>query len=479
MTTRDRKLIQIQSRFPQNSRPGNKARPDRGKWYGSLSNNITQLPRANVLSRNLSVPAMTASKAFTSHSNWDFSTARTNDLTHGLHPYPAKMVPHIARELIRRYSNPGSLVYDPFCGSGTTLVEASLARRRGLGIDLNPLAILLTRVKTTPLNPDSLRLEWGSFRRALRRSTTRSRVRRAFEPPARLLNLKYWYRPYVMRDLGFVRALIEDYYPATDDPIRNFLRVVLARTAREVSNQRRKEFKRWRIPEPHLRRFRPKPLQAFVDHVEAAIPKMGEYYAATSGRAACTALRTDARTYRTPQRAGLIVTSPPYGDSGTTVAYGQFSSFAMEWLGLYDIKPRHLDVEPLGPAIDRDDCLDLSNRFARIYRRIKRLDGQRAHFVLQFFQGMTDALIRMRESLESSGHCCMVVGNRTVRGIGVPTDAILCELAESVGFELEEIISRRVRNKVMPYATKPLNSLQTGSVQSTLRRESVIVFQAL
>ena len=389
------------------------------------------------------------------------------------------MVPSIARELIACYSAPGDLVYDPFCGSGTTLVEASLTQRRSSGIDLNPLAVLLSRVKTSPLDPSSIRSDWVLLRSELLRSTASTRWKRAKNPAGRFLDLNYWYKPYVIRDLGFIRVLIDDRFPDAKDRIGNFMRVALARTAREVSNQRKKEFKRWRLSTARLRQYRPRPVQVFIEHVEIARQRMETYYSATRGRVDCKVARKDARTFKLQRRASLVVTSPPYGDSGTTVAYGQFSSFAMEWLGLYQIKPRRLDVEPTGSVIGRGDCLDLSRRFARSYRRVKRLDADRAHLVLQFFQGMSDSLDRMRESLKPSAYCCIVVGNRKVRGIDMPTDAILCELAEAVGLELKEVFGRRVHNKIMPYATKPLNSTGWGPVQSTLRRESILVFRAI
>src|SRR5205823_6520130 len=136
------------------------------------------------------------------------------------------------------------VVYDPFCGSGTTLVEASLARRRSWGIDLNPLAVMLSKVKTSPLDPDFLCSEWEPLRKELLRSTITSRRRLARVPHGRFIDLSYWYKPYVVRDLGFIRNLVEDRFSSSKDSVGNFMRVGFARTAREVSNQRKKEFKR-------------------------------------------------------------------------------------------------------------------------------------------------------------------------------------------------------------------------------------------
>ena len=77
-------------------------------------------------------------------------------LTHNFHPYPAKFVPQIPRILIEALTDVGDTVLDPFCGSGTSLVEASILQRYSVGFDLNPIAGLISRVKTTVLSEAQL-----------------------------------------------------------------------------------------------------------------------------------------------------------------------------------------------------------------------------------------------------------------------------------------------------------------------------------
>ncbi|MCY3794902.1 MAG: DNA methyltransferase, partial [Gammaproteobacteria bacterium] len=83
---------------------------------------------------------------------WDFATAKTGYLTHNLHPYPAKFIPQIPNALIQELSAVGDTVADTFCGSGTTLLEAVLLKRHAVGIDANPLATLISKAKTTPID---------------------------------------------------------------------------------------------------------------------------------------------------------------------------------------------------------------------------------------------------------------------------------------------------------------------------------------
>ncbi|MDD9797538.1 MAG: DNA methyltransferase, partial [Alphaproteobacteria bacterium] len=90
---------------------------------------------------------------------WSFSDKKRADtgyLTHDFHRYPAKFIPQIAGRLIETYSNQGDIVMDPFAGCGTTLVESKLNGRKSSGLDINPVATMITKAKTTPIHPDKL-----------------------------------------------------------------------------------------------------------------------------------------------------------------------------------------------------------------------------------------------------------------------------------------------------------------------------------
>ncbi|MCS7028504.1 MAG: site-specific DNA-methyltransferase, partial [Bacteroidia bacterium] len=72
--------------------------------------------------------------------------------SHGIHKYPAKFFPELPRWLIQKYSKSGDWVLDPFMGSATTNIECLLNSRNSVGIDIDPFARFLAKVKTTPLN---------------------------------------------------------------------------------------------------------------------------------------------------------------------------------------------------------------------------------------------------------------------------------------------------------------------------------------
>ncbi|MDF2770112.1 MAG: methylase protein, partial [Nitrososphaeraceae archaeon] len=91
--------------------------------------------------------------------SWSFreiDRSETSYLTHNYHRYPAKFIPQLAARLIKENSQVEELVCDPFMGSGTTLVESIVNGRRTYGTDINPVAVLITKAKTTPINPQYL-----------------------------------------------------------------------------------------------------------------------------------------------------------------------------------------------------------------------------------------------------------------------------------------------------------------------------------
>jgi DNA modification methylase len=91
------------------------------------------------------------------------SAKHVNGFTHNFYRYPACMSPELVREIINQFSESGDIVFDPFMGGGTTIVEALASGRRAIGIDINSLAVFITEVKTTPLSPrdENLIYKWA------------------------------------------------------------------------------------------------------------------------------------------------------------------------------------------------------------------------------------------------------------------------------------------------------------------------------
>jgi hypothetical protein len=139
---------------------------------------------------------------------WDVDPGLARALTHGFHPYAGRMHPSIARGAIARWSRPGDLVVDPFCGSGTVLVEAMGGGRPAIGVDASPLGIAIAETRTTLLGEagraqliaEAARIadEAGENARRRRRPEIPGWARREFER----------FFPHVAFELFGLRALV-------------------------------------------------------------------------------------------------------------------------------------------------------------------------------------------------------------------------------------------------------------------------------
>jgi len=206
-------------------------------------------------------------------STWDYRGESTKSYTQGFHSYPAMMIPQVARRLIEEYSKGGDILLDPFCGSGSVLVEAKLTKRCSWGIDLNPLAVLIARVKTTAINPSILYKEYHSLIEQIRKM----RNNEAHTPE--FFNLHFWFKEHVIKGLARIKTAI-DYIEKTE--IREFFQVTFSEVVRLSSNSRIGEFKLYRYPESKLKDHNPDPLRLFMEKVETNIVGMENFYKACS-----------------------------------------------------------------------------------------------------------------------------------------------------------------------------------------------------
>jgi DNA modification methylase len=88
--------------------------------------------------------------------NLDFHNYSSSYASHNFHSFPAKFPPQLPLQFIIDLTEPNDVILDPMVGSGTTVLEAFLTGRKGIGFDIDPLAIMISKVKTTPLKPEEL-----------------------------------------------------------------------------------------------------------------------------------------------------------------------------------------------------------------------------------------------------------------------------------------------------------------------------------
>ena len=256
--------------------------------------------------------------------SWDYKGEFTKTYTHGFHSYPAMMIPQVARRLILEYSNEGDSLLDPFCGSGSVLVEAKLNKRNSFGIDLNPLAILIARVKTRPVEPKLLTEQLRNIIEDLNKLQAEQ-----IQLP-NFYNIHFWFKERVIFELAKLKRIISNIEAIE---VREFFQVVFSEVVRLSSNSRSSEFKLYRYSYERLQNHQPDPIKLFKNKVMVNIAGMEKYYSeACNPYWAYPIIGDTTRLTQTiHDPIDIVVTSPPYGDSRTTVAYGQFSRLSSQW----------------------------------------------------------------------------------------------------------------------------------------------------
>lgn len=406
--------------------------------------------------------------------DWTFNGHPTRELTHCYHDYPARMIPQVARKLLALYAPAAGLLFDPYCGTGTALVEGMLKGLHVSGTDLNPLARLIASAKTaTPAEREigrraSALVEFLSSRDAtpIPAASHLAGVRR----------LDFWFKPEVVEKLSRLKAFVDG---IEDDGARLFFQVAFSETARESSNTRNGEFKLYRYEAERLEKFSPDVYGLMLAKVERNRLGLADFAAALRR----LRRRPSARVYdfdtvgRVPDAAlapasvDIVITSPPYGDSHTTVAYGQYSRLSAAWLGLRE--PGGVDRRLMGgrPAksIPVYGCAVLDEALAGVAGR----DAARAREVASFYSDLRSSVGNVARLLRPGGHACYVVGNRKVKGVVLPTHAAVRSFFEEVGFTHVETFRRNIPNKRMPLRNSPTNV--AGSADDTMTTEHIVV----
>lgn len=168
----------------------------------------------------------------------------------------------------------------------------------------------------------------------------------------------------------------------------------------------------------------------------------------------------------------MVITSPPYGDSRTTVAYGQFSRWANEWFSFENA--HNLDSLLLGGSREHSrrfatECIDNE------LRRIEETDPKRYWEVIAFLNDYWFSIRHVAKTVRNGGVVCYVVGNRTVKGVQIPLDYFTAETFERCGLHHVVTLVRGIPNKRMPSMTSPTNV--SGAKVDTMSNEYIVILR--
>nr|WP_314699002.1 DNA methyltransferase [uncultured Prevotella sp.] len=403
---------------------------------------------------------------------WSFKEANTKEFTHCYHTYPAMMIPQIARTLIEEYKPKGrlDLILDPYMGSGTTLVEASLAGINSIGTDLNPLARLMGKVKTTLYNNESILKQFREIQAELIFYTKDKVKEHNFD---RISNYSFWYNEDTLLKLSYLSQLIKK---LKDE---DFFNVILSEVVREVSFTRNGEFKRYRMNEASIAKFNPDTFTLFEKKALRNIEGLKAYTSEAKHNVNASIYNFNTM-YGIPTDiikdgdVDMVVTSPPYGDSRTTVAYGQFSRWANEWFNFDNAK--NLDNLLMGGKKATEEIFK-TDSIRDVLDEIDSLEHKRYLEVVSFLNDYYQSIENVAKSVRSGGIVCYVVGDRRVKGVQIPLDYFTAEMFEKFGFKHKISIVRKIPNKRMPSLTSPTN--KTGAKVSTMSHEYIVILNKL
>lgn len=396
------------------------------------------------------------------YSQYDFKKVRASVGRNAIHDYPAMLHSNVVDSLIKEFCPQDGIIYDPFCGSGTTIIQSLLNGHKVYGTDINPLALLIAKVRSTNINID--------FIKKLLIELEDQFPTLNYDIP-HIKNISFWFKENVIKDLGKIRYFISI---ISNDDIRDFFLVSFSSIVRTVSNTRNNEFKRYRMPKEKLDDYNPDVLRIFKETINCYASIIKEN--GLLNKDYNLFLADTRKPLPFTENIDLVVTSPPYGDSQTTVAYGQFSSFALDWIrnlnpfGNADIS---LDRICLGGKIKKDEYLEISGILNDTLRLIYKKDLKRAHEVKSFFYDLFLSCKNIVNNLNNTAAICFVVGNRNVKGIQIPMDLIIVDFFESLGLHHFESRTREISNKRMPSLNSPTNIV--GKKSPTMREEYVVI----
>ena len=404
--------------------------------------------------------------------DWDFKGADTKTLTHCFHPYPAMMIPQIAGRLIDAYGREASMLLDPYCGTGTSLVEANLRGINAKGSDLNPLARLIAGAKTARLSLKKVAFYMQEIQNNLLLSGFGKG--RCGQPPA-FHNIDTWFPQEAQDKLAEIKFHIDR---IEKKEIRRFFLIAFSETVRECSYTRNGEFKLYRIPEWQRKKFRPDVFAIFNAKLLRNFDGLREFTQAAQSGGKTKVFDFDSvieipRTAVSPESVDLVVTSPPYGDSGTTVAYGQFSRLANEWLGFENAAA--VDRNLMGGTKPREIVLLGDAKLDAAIAKIFAQHPKRALEVCAFYRDYKNSIGNVAETVKYGGFACYVVGNRKVKGVVLPTDSATETFFAEKGFTRVYVFIRNIPNKRMPSRNSPSNI--PGATDATMCHEHIIIMQ--
>lgn len=431
----------------------------------------------------------------------DFHGSNTGYASHDFHSFPAKFPPQLPRKFILGLTQPGEVVLDPMMGSGTTIVEAFLTRRRAIGFDIDPLAHLIAQVKITPLDVD---IVMGMGRRIIAEATRlvqheRKKLGDALEEKwdnqtRKFVN--YWFAPETQYEL---MALLQQIDKIQEQPYKTFFELIfsaciitksggvslafdLAHTrphrAKIAYSSRGQLIFGEEIDQQVLRRkkFVTKRLRSALTEFERRFYQNARSLAEIDPSLPSPYLDCgDARNLLLDEASvDLIITSPPYASNA--IDYMRAHKFSLVWLN-HKIDELNLTRSNCigGDGTSTVEFVSLPDFTANVVSRLAALDRQKGKVLHRYYSEMTQVLVEMFRVLKPGKAAILVVGSSVMRGMDIEIQNCLADIGREIGFVVPKTGIRYLdRNRrMMPAGTKVD---RTSQIQQRMHEEYVSAF---
>jgi DNA modification methylase len=330
--------------------------------------------------------------------------------THGFHTYAARMHPDTAGRLVRAFGASGKTVLDPFCGSGTVVLEAFVAGCRAVGRDLSPLAIRVARLRSAVVPEGRRRVVRDRARHAA--GIAAGRVRQGHAAPGPRPPEPQAFDPRTYLELAWLRAaIVADRDPFVRDALEMVLSSILVKVSCRTSDTDGRLQRRCRFPGSAAR--------IFAHKADELCRRWKALRESLPAQAVFPDLAVDdARRLRSVADASvdLVVTSPPYAN---VYDYAEQQGLRTGWLGLDDGALRAGEV---GARRTFRDARRGMERWER--------DGR-------------DWVAAVGRVLRPGGQACVLGGDGATESGAVRFDECLARWAEAAGLEVVAAAAQR------------------------------------
>jgi len=399
------------------------------------------------------------------NTKYDFAGQSYSTKYPNLHRYPATMLPQIGIEVLKELNIKSGKLLDPYCGSGSSFASGlEVGIGEMYGFDINPLAILISKAKFTKIDISQARTENQKIRSDIYEFLKSENNYKTLSTPS-IKNIEYWYSKEVIKNITILKHFI---YQINDENIRRLFQIPFAETVRDCSYTRNSEFKLFRMKPELLLDFNPDVFGVYFSKLKKILDIYEVVYYPKLKYG--VQVKVEYKKFE-PQNDyfDVVLTSPPYGDSKTTVAYGQFSNFANEWL---DIEyARKIDSMLMGGKTEKKIYTD--GLIGDYINDIHRICDTRSYEVSSFYRDLEQSIKTVGQSIKKGGYSIYVVGNRLVKDVQLPTDQFIAEKFEQFGFKHLITYERLLGNKSMPSKNSPTN--KTGDKKSTMTTEYIVI----